>query len=143
MKKRLLMVFATVGIAVLLGARTSSAQASNEAVVRVPFQFVAGDAVLPPGRYLVKADSDDPTVLWVTSSDGRHASVFPTNWGGPESDAARAYLQFRKYGHAYLLSEIVMPGEDAREIPLAASQVDRDLVKVAKLKYRSEHHANG
>jgi hypothetical protein len=143
MKKQLLMVLATAGIGILLGAHPSFAQATDEAVVRVPFQFVAGDAVLPAGRYFVQADSGDPSVLWITSSDGRHAGVVATNWGGGENDGAQVRFEFRKYGDAYLLSAVAMPGEDAREIALAPSVVEHDLVRVARANYASEHHSNG
>ena len=145
MKKQVLGMLVAIGIAALAAPASSFAQvAADEAVLRAPFPFVAGDSVLPAGTYTVRADSSDPAVLWITSADGRTAVVVDTNWGnGDENDGSKALFRFRKYGQSYLLSRIAMPGEDAREIPLSKGQVERDLVKMATARYEAQHGRNG
>ncbi len=143
MRKQLFGILATAGLGILLAGQTASAQVADQVVAHVPFQFVAGDAVLPAGTYTVRPDSSDPTMLWIINADGRPASAVLTEWGGPDNDGTQAMLQFKKYGEAYMLSSVALPGEAARQIPIPKKEVEADLVKVARIDYRAEHHGNG
>jgi hypothetical protein len=142
MKRQIFGIVMAAGIAVLIAA-PSFAQATDQAILRVPFQFVAGNTVLPAGTYTVRAGESDPAVLWIVSTNGRRVSIVATNFGGRLNARSRPLFQFRKYGDAYLLAQVAMPGESVRQVPLPENVVEQDLVKVARLRYEARFASNG
>jgi len=137
MNKKLFVSLLGFGLIVLLRAPVVRAQGfgDDEAVVKVPFQFVAGDTVLPAGVYRVTADSESPNVVWIASTDGKSVAVVDTECGGPLVTKAQPQLVFRKYGSTCFLTSINVPGDDGRLIPLTRADVAQQLAHMARARY--------
>src|SRR5829696_7095800 len=109
---------ALLGLAAALAlAVAANAQVLNAVVIRVPFDFVAGEKQLPAGRYTVRrVRSDAESALFIRSEDGRSTAVVLTNTG--EAAPHAAALVFRRHGDRYFLAEISVPGAaSVRKLP--------------------------
>jgi len=94
--------------ALLLAATPGFAQADLEATV--PFDFYAGNAVLPAGVYTL--DVDNAGLIWI-QRDGRHALravVGSFGIGGGPDDGQNSKLVFHRYGDEYFLSKMWVAG---------------------------------
>jgi hypothetical protein len=103
-----------------------SASAQDEAVVSVPFQFVAGGAMLSAGRYRISRI--DPAVHrgLVLSNDKQEAYVLPLAFD--EKVGGQPELGFEDVGGKYFLSKVeTLDGVYTLGIP-------RALVKVGQVK---------
>lgn len=133
MKKQISRALLGLVAALMLGV-AADAQVLNAVVIRVPFNFVAGDKQMPAGRYTVKRiKSDAESALLIRSVDGRSAAVVLTNTG--EQNPRAAAFIFRQLGDRYFLAEVSMPGAaSARELPKASSErrLERELAEQKK-----------
>jgi hypothetical protein len=114
---------ALLGLAATLAlAVAANAQGPHTAVIRVPFDFVAGAKQMPAGLYTVRRiKSDSETTLLIRSEDGRSAAVVLTNSG--EAHPNTSALVFRQHGDRYFLAGISMPGAaSARELPKTGAE---------------------
>jgi hypothetical protein len=94
MKKLYLrIVVALVGFAGL--GVTAKAQAVDQVVVTIPFEFVAAGKTLPAGTYTVNRLSDDRIgALVLRSSDNRESAIFlPTEVESAPSDKAQVSFE--------------------------------------------------
>ena len=126
---------ALLGLAAALAlAATASAQVSRTVLIRVPFDFVAGEKRMPAGRYTVqRIKSDSETALLIRSEDGRSSAVVLTNTG--KSQPRTAALGFRQHGDRYFLAEVSMPGTaSVRELHKAGVErrLERELAEQHK-----------
>ncbi|HEX8116006.1 MAG TPA: hypothetical protein VF521_01925 [Pyrinomonadaceae bacterium] len=130
MKKQLSRALLGLAAALMLTAG-AGAQILRGVVVRVPFDFVAGEKRMPAGRYTVRrVRSDAETTLVIRGEDGRTAAVFLTNTGEPEPRGAA--LVFRRHGDSYFLAEVSMPGAaSVRELPESGAErrLERELAE--------------
>jgi hypothetical protein len=99
--------------------------------VKVPFQFVVGNSVLPAGQYQLQVDDTEPSVVWFVSPDGEHVANVVTQWGGSPAEGAQAKLLFDVYGTTHFLSQIRIPGEDGRLVALTRDEVASELAHLA------------
>jgi hypothetical protein len=122
-------VFTTAVIAL---STASAARADEDLVTKVPFAFIVGDVRLPPGDYVVK-EMDYGAVLAIESADGRQVALTQTVPASPSDETeAQPGLQFKKYGNLYFLAR-VSPGDgDDRQIVLAPSAIEQELVEATK-----------
>src|SRR5262249_13183464 len=77
----------------------------------VPFAFVVGSRVLPPGNYMIEDATEGATVVRVERQDGT-ASAFTFTIAAPESQSQgdpQPQLAFAKVGDAYYLKSIDLP----------------------------------
>jgi hypothetical protein len=87
------------------------AQIIGNLEVNIPFQFHAGDAKLPPGKYIVHPmDNTDLTVMEITNPDGSIAALFQVHEAEANSAPAKSELIFNKYGNRYFLSKVFDEG---------------------------------
>jgi hypothetical protein len=118
-------------VAALMLTAGSNAQVLRAVVIRVPFDFVAGEKRLPAGRYTVqRISSDAETALLIRSEDGRSSAVILTNTGEPQPRTAE--LVFRRRGERYFLAEVSMPGAaSVRELRKSAAErrLERELAE--------------
>ena len=126
-KTSLIGILMVVGLVSLLTAPPASAQ--TNAKFSVPFQFVAGDRVLPAGEYRVKVDSGlrrlEIRQAW--ADDGAFLAAVPVS----TKDAARiGKLVFSAYGSVRLLQTVWIGGR-AEGVELPASKAQRELAKAS------------
>jgi len=123
---------ALLGLAAALAlAVAAHAQVMHTVLIRVPFDFVAGERQMPAGRYSVRRiRSDAETALLIRSEDGRSTAVVLTNTG--DASPRSAALVFRQHGDRYFLAEVSMPGTaSVRELPRTGAErrLERELAE--------------
>jgi hypothetical protein len=83
------------------------AQIVGDLDVTIPFQFHAGDAKFPAGKYTIHAvDNSDLTVMEISSADGSSSALFEVRDAEANSTPARSELIFNKYGNRYFLAKL-------------------------------------
>ena len=119
-----------VGLTLLVTAITANAQVTHQIRVNVPFSFVVGKRISPPGEYRFNIDAARELV-GISAPDTRTIFLFM-----PEvdrSDDRRSFLRFRRYGEQWFLQDVttegitqkVLLGKTERSMIAAASQDDR------------------
>ncbi|MDT5268813.1 MAG: hypothetical protein QOH49_999 [Acidobacteriota bacterium] len=130
MKKQISRALLGLAAALVL-AVAANAQVLHKVVMRVPFEFVAGEKQMPAGRYTVqRIKSDAESALLIRSEDGRATAVVLTNTGEPQPSSAA--LVFRQHGERHFLAEVSMPGTaSVRELPKTAAErrLERELAE--------------
>ena len=133
MKKQLSRALLGLAAALTLTV-AANAQVLNAAVIRVSFEFVAGEKQMPAGRYTVsRIRSDAESALLIRSEDGRVSAVVLTNTG--DANPPTAALVFRRHGDRYFLAEVSMPGTaSVRELPKSGAErrLERELAEQHK-----------
>jgi len=103
-------LFAAAGLAFLMCAGPAAAE-SITARMTVPFQFYAGDKLLPAGSYVVRFNPDFRTVE-ISSKNARTTLRPLTNWAYRDrAGIDEGRLMFQKYGSVHVLWKMWNPGE--------------------------------
>lgn len=107
-----------LGLLVAFGASKAQAQIVGEIEADIPFQFHAGNAKFPAGKYIIKMlDDSNLEVMEIRSADGRHAAVFQVRGAQAETNPSKTELIFNKYGDQYFLSKMFDEGnKDGNEV---------------------------
>ncbi len=117
--------------ATLVLAVAANAQILRTDLIRIPFDFVAGEKQMPAGRYTIRRiRSDAEATLLIRSEDGRSTAVVLTNTG--EANPHASALVFRQHGERYFLAEVSMPGTaSVRELPKTGAErrLERELAE--------------
>jgi hypothetical protein len=92
----------------LVALATSLSAASTLLNVNVPFEFVAGNTVMPAGTYTIEEPAMHGVLLLRGSQPNSTAMVLAVN-GGP-SQVTHADVKFSRRGSAVVLSTIDVPG---------------------------------
>jgi len=109
--RHLLSLFAALAFTLSLSATTAHAQVIGGLEVHIPFQFYAGDAKLPPGKYTIHpVDGTDLTVMEISSADGSASALFDVRDAEANSTPAKSELIFNKYGNRYFLAKLFDEG---------------------------------
>jgi hypothetical protein len=121
---------ALLGLAAALAlAVAADAQVLHRVLIRIPFDFVAGEKQMPAGLYTVRhIKSDAGSALLIRGEDGRAAALVLTNTG--KQNPRRAALVFRRHGDQHFLAEVSMPGTaSVRELPKTGAErlLEREL----------------
>ncbi len=83
------------------------AQVIGDLEVTIPFQFHAGDAKLPAGKYIIHTvDNSDLTMMEISSADGSTSALFEVRDAEANSAPAKSELIFNKYGNRYFLAKV-------------------------------------
>ncbi len=77
---------------------------NHEMTVTVPFEFAAGDKVLPAGDYTVQLSAERGTV--VLRGEGQKPLMFLTVRKESRSAPQRGKLVFQRYGTSFFLAEV-------------------------------------
>ena len=89
----------------------ASAQIIGNLEVNIPFQFHAGNAKLPAGKYLIRMlDNSDLTIMEIISLDGSTSALFQVQDAEANSTPAKSELIFNKYGNRYFLAKLFDEG---------------------------------
>ncbi len=117
MKRLVLAILTVAAVALPACAQTTAA------VGDIPFEFVAGNMIMPAGNYAISFPNERFTVA-LTGAD-RHTHVVNSNPKEIPSGMEQSQLVFHKYGDRYFLSEIRTP-MGGREFPI--SRMEREAI---------------
>jgi hypothetical protein len=114
----------------------ANAEIRAEAIVTLPFGFVAGGEILPAGKYTVNRLSPQPFDVLQLTSNVNGASVFVRPVEMEEAATYRPSLSFHKVGGQNFLSAIetadyVYHFSVSRSVVLEAAAKQRDTVTVS------------
>lgn len=119
-----------IGLIALLTVASAYAQPFGTMRVSVPFQFLAGDKVMPAGEYRIEVDpwfqrmalrrTDGSVGLWLA------AHLTQKNGDAPET----GMLIFHKYGNQFFFRGAWNAGE-LRGYELPVSRAEREMAKLA------------
>jgi hypothetical protein len=85
----------------------AQAQITDQLDVNVPFQFHAGNAKFPAGKYIIRfLDDSDQGVMEISSADGRTSALFEVRPTQTNATPAKTELIFNKYGNRYFLAKL-------------------------------------
>jgi hypothetical protein len=135
MKKQVFTMIAMIG---LLGCLAASAKAqcdSMQSVVNIPFQYSAGQTMLPAGQYNLTCLDTEHRLLRIRSTDGKASAVIFMNSVTGKVQAHGKFV-FHRYGSRYFFAQVWVSGSGAGlEMPKSRAEriVDRDLAGI-KLK---------
>jgi hypothetical protein len=104
-----------LAIAVTMIPLLASAQlgSGNKLVANVPFQFRAGDKLIPAGKCVVERAGMNTPTLVISNWDAK-ASLFSIPSMAKTKEAASTNaMVFRKYGNRYFLTGIKLAGSKA------------------------------
>jgi hypothetical protein len=98
------------GTVAILGLALLSTQAlavSTSIQAEIPFEFVIGDKVLSPARYIVEvAGGTGPSVLTIRTMEGGEPVMFDTNQMPEKADPKMLELVFDTVGDKTYLTEV-------------------------------------
>lgn len=103
---RMMAILATM-LPLMAAAQLTS---SDKLVAQVPFEFRAGNKVMPPGQCVVQLAGVDATTLVVRNRDAKAALISNASMGETKKAAGTAALVFHKYGDQYFLSGLKIGG---------------------------------
>ncbi len=118
------------GIVVLAAVSPAVAQGSG-ALVKVPFEFIVGNKVMPAGEYRFATQTNDWSVVMITSTE-KGLAMFTSTQTVPDSaiSGSEAKLSFANYYGHYFLQQIAIPGRDAHRVLLTKEQAGQMLAKL-------------
>src|SRR6201982_3502311 len=93
--------------ALTIFAGKARAQIIGDLDVNIPFQFHAGNAKFPAGKYRIHMlDDSDLSVMEITSADGSTSALFQVQESEANAAPAKSELIFNKYGNRYFLAKL-------------------------------------
>ena len=107
------------GLFALLAGSSVHAQSIN-LTATIPFDFQAGDKLMPAGDYKVQPSAG---VVLIRQASGDKSVYLLTNPDHRNGEARTGSLEFKKYGQAYFLSKIWTAGiHDGRSLPMTSRE---------------------
>ena len=119
-----------VGAALFVAGSASAARAQERVVATVPFPFIVGNTELAAGSYSVEQPFDDPSIIWIKSTDGRHVASTLTIAGSARSRNPQSALVFEKFEGQYFLQRVTGDDGSERDIILTPAHMQQELVTV-------------
>lgn len=111
-KHHFVSLFIVLVFAAMMYPGQAHAQIVGSLEADIPFQFHAGDAKLPAGKYVIRMlDDSDLTIMEISKSDGSVAALFQIHSAQANSTPRKTELIFNKYGNKYFLNELFDEGE--------------------------------
>jgi hypothetical protein len=111
-------------VALVIHPAKVRAQIIGELEVTVPFQFYAGNAKLPAGKYIVRRlDSSDPGIMEISTTDDSTSALFEVEEIQANSAPRKSELVFNQYGSHCFLTNVFDEG-DADGIRVPASHYE-------------------
>jgi hypothetical protein len=105
--RQLLLSFIASVFVLTISPAKAHAQIVGNIEVNIPFQFHAGNAKLPPGKYVIHMLNDsDLKIMEISSADGSAAALFEVRDAEANSAPAKSELIFNKFGNRYFLSRV-------------------------------------
>ncbi len=106
-------VFMAFVFALMLYPSKAHAQVIGTLDVNIPFQFQAGESVLPPGSYTIRmVNNSDLAFMQITSKDHPSTSaLFRVHEKDLASAPTQSEVLFNKYGDSYFLAQVFDEGD--------------------------------
>jgi hypothetical protein len=116
---QLLSFFIALGFALTSHPAKVHAQIIGELEVDLPFQFYAGNARLPAGKYVVHMlDNSDLKVMEISNADSSTSALVEVQHAEANSAPRKSELIFNKYGNHYFLAKVFDEGNpDGSRVP--------------------------
>jgi len=109
--RRLILSFIALSFALTIHPSKAHAQIIGELEANIPFQFHAGNAKLPAGRYFICVlNNSDLSIMEISSVDGSASALFTVRDAEANSAPAKNELIFNKYGNRYFLAKLFDEG---------------------------------
>jgi hypothetical protein len=90
----------------------ANAQIVGDIEVNIPFQFHAGNARLPAGKYRIHMlDDSNQAVMEIISADGSTSALFQVKEAQAYDMPGKNELLFNKYGNRYFLTKLFDAGD--------------------------------
>jgi hypothetical protein len=131
MKTRALVIAGIIALTVM--ASTRVAQAQQQMVVNIPFDFVAGTNSLPAGEYTVQVSGAAHTLILMDRQDATASALMNTYAVDSSKPQADSKLIFHRYGDRYFLSQVWSEG-DSRGRELSKSDREKEMALTAKIE---------
>lgn len=99
---------------------------SNERIaVKVPFEFVLGNKVVPAGDWTVQSANMNSSILQIRNADAK-VNMFAMPSAAASKKISRDYtLVFHKYGNNYFLAEVTIAGmRNGYRLPEAKAEAE-------------------
>ena len=106
-----------------VAATTVNAQGNRRFVIRIPFDFIVADRILPAGNYAVeRVDPTKPNVLMFKNTDNGIVRLFITQRVENEETSTASCLIFKRLkGESYLFQVWVIGSNDGNQVAPAES----------------------
>lgn len=105
-------LFMALVFAAMIYPNQAHAQIAGSMEADIPFQFHAGDAKLPAGKYVVRMlDDSDLKTMEISRADGSVAALFQVHSAEANSTPRKSELIFNKYGNRYFLAKVFDEGD--------------------------------
>lgn len=116
---QMLALFTVLVLALTIHPPKAQAQIIGELEVTVPFQFYAGNAKLPAGKYILHMlDNSDLMIMEISTADGTMSALFEVENAEANSAPPKSELIFNKYGNRYFLARVFDEGNpDGSRVP--------------------------
>ncbi|SRR6266851_1993417 len=109
--RHLLSFFIALIFALTIYPAKAHAQIIGSIEANIPFPFHAGNAKLPPGKYVIHMlDNSDLKVMEISSADGSLSALFEVQDAEANSTPGKSELIFNKYGDRYFLAKLFDEG---------------------------------
>ncbi len=127
--KMIVLAVFVVALVVVAGPRPASAQ-SNPVLFRAPFDFIAGDRVLPAGSYRIVQAGVEPTVLRVENTQRPTDSAYVLTDSTAVPASGDVQVQFKNIDGHMFLWRVAVPGDTSRELGLTRTEAERVLARL-------------
>lgn len=108
---QMLSFFVALVFALTLHPAKTQAQIIGELEVNIPFQFYAGNAKLPAGKYVLHMmDNSNLKIMEIATPDGSTSALFEVEDAESNSAPPKNELIFDKYGNRYFLARVFDQG---------------------------------
>jgi hypothetical protein len=120
------------------------AQIIGDLEVNIPFQFHAGNAKLPAGKYVIRMlDDSNLTIMEISSADGSTSALFEVQETEANSTPAKSELIFNKYGNRYFLAKLFDEGNPSGSQVLMSRYEKRVSQETAEAQAHVPAHHQG
>jgi hypothetical protein len=105
--------FAFLGLSLILTAAAAQAQSDRIFKAKIPFEFIAGEKLLPAGDYTVRQQESTTgqLALLFRSADSWSYMLVAANWEQANGAFRKSKMTFHCYAKQCFASDIVMEGE--------------------------------
>ena len=127
MKNAICKVTGMLALALLAGAQTMRAQ--EPVLVRIPFEFTAGQMMLPAGEYRVQQRYASPTLL-IQRTDRSAATFVNSNAVASNEPQTQTKLVFHCYAKQCFLAQVWRTGQSrGRELLKSAQEKEQAIAR--------------